>query len=156
MYFHQDGIAQKLLHNLKYKRKKEIGVMLGNWFAQELHDTKVDCIIPVPIHKQKQRVRGYNQSDFIAAGISEVLGLEIQSNAISRIVLGPSQTMKSKVKRWSDLENVYSEVITNLEGTKVLIVDDVVTTGATVGMLSDRLIEAGVKEIHIATLARDK
>lgn len=156
IFFHQGGITQSLLHHLKYKGSKEIGYQLGEWFSNDLKDLSLDVIIPVPLHKSKLRKRGYNQSEYFAKGMGDNLGVRIISDGITREVSTSTQTKKSKVKRWIDLENVYSKAPEHLSGKSVLVVDDVITTGATVGMLCSRLVEVNVKEIHIASIARGK
>lgn len=156
LYFYRNGIAQKLLHELKYNGKKEIGSLLGNWYAKSLEKLPFDLIIPVPLHRSKMRKRGYNQSDSIASGIAEVLDKEVDNEIITRIVATKTQTRKTKVERWTNLENVYSEVNEDLSDVSVLVVDDVITTGATIGMLCSRLVEADVKQIHVASIARGK
>ena len=156
LYFNKGGITQKLLHQLKYKGKKELGDKLGEWFAPELSHLSFDIIIPVPLHKSKQKRRGYNQSESIAIGISRELEIPVENSCIERRVFTQTQTRKSKVQRWSNMENVYESSKVDLSDLSVLVVDDVITTGATVGMLCDRLIEANVHNIHIATIARGK
>ncbi|MEM6735224.1 MAG: phosphoribosyltransferase family protein [Bacteroidota bacterium] len=156
IYFYQRGITQKLLHHLKYQKKKEIAFLLGTWFAQNLNHLTIDLIIPVPLHSQKQRKRGYNQSEFFAKGIAEILALEVLEDGITRVIPTTTQTKKSKVKRWSDMENIYSEASDEVRNKRLLVVDDVITTGATIGMLSNRLVEAEAEEIHIAAIARSK
>lgn len=156
LYFYQGGVAQKLLHELKYKGKKEIGTLLGRWYAKDLSKLEFDLIIPVPLHKSKLSRRGYNQSDAIAEGIADVLGKVVDRSLISREIATMTQTKKSKVERWATLENVYSEVKVDLSDLSVLVIDDVITTGATVGMLCSRLANADVKAIHIASIARGK
>jgi len=154
LYFHQKGITQKLLHKLKYEGKREIGVLLGEEFAEKLTDIPLDFIIPVPIHKAKKRNRGYNQSTEIAKGIASKRSLEIREDIVKRSFSISSQTKKSKLKRWHNLENVYSQASDMIEGKRVLIIDDVITTGATIGMLCDRLLDKGVSEIYIGSVAR--
>lgn len=156
LYFHKGGVAQKLLYELKYKGKKDIGSMLGKWYAKDLNEITFDIIIPVPLHKSKLRSRGYNQSESIAEGIGDVTKKNVVRELIKRVVATSTQTKKTKVGRWKNLENVYSKVDTDLSNTSVLVVDDVITTGATVGMLCSRLVEAGADEIHIASIARGK
>lgn len=156
LYFQRKGIAQRILHELKYNGKKELGVLLGSWFSSSLASLKVDIVIPVPLHKSKLRKRTYNQSEEIAKGIAVKLGLQIRTDLIKREVATETQTKKSKAKRWLNMENVYSASPEDLSGLSVLVVDDVITTGATVGMLCERLVEANVSEIHIAALARGK
>ncbi|MBC6410417.1 MAG: ComF family protein [Ekhidna sp.] len=154
LYFHQKGVTQKLLHKLKYEGKRSIGVFLGEEFADKLMDIPLDFIIPVPIHKAKKRKRGYNQSTEIAKGISSKRPIEIREDIVKRNFSTASQTRKSKVKRWHNMENVYSQANDIIEGKKVLVIDDVITTGATVGMLCDRLQEKEVSEIYVGSIAR--
>ena len=156
LYFHHGGVAQKLLHHLKYRGKEEIGYQLGLWYSDSLKHLDIDFILPVPLHPKKQKKRGYNQSLSIAEGIGGELGLEIRTDIVQRVKSTASQTKKSKVERWKAIENVYSSAHSDVSGKSVLVVDDVVTTGATVGMLCDRLVDQGVAGIHIASLARGK
>ncbi|WP_420317216.1 ComF family protein [Ekhidna sp.] len=156
LHFNHRGIAQTLLHNLKYKGRGEIGNLLGEWMSETLNDLDIDEIIPVPLHHQKLQRRGYNQSEKIAEGISDQLKISINTNCISRLVNTQSQTRKSKVSRWSNMNNVFSKPQVSLSGKSILVVDDVITTGATVGMLCERLVEGDVKEIHITSVARGK
>ncbi|MEM6642797.1 MAG: phosphoribosyltransferase family protein [Bacteroidota bacterium] len=152
--FYQHGIAQKLLHHLKYKGVQDLGKVLGRWFAPQLMELELDFIIPIPLHHKKQRKRGYNQSQLIAEGLSEQLEIPVKSTLVSREINTRSQTRKSKLQRWQDMENIYSRISADLGGKKILVVDDVVTTGATVSMLCARLVEAGASEIHVACIAR--
>ena len=156
LYFHPRGITQKLLHQLKYNRKKELGVLLGKWFAPQLKGLKIDFIVPVPLHRSKLRKRTFNQSERIANGLSDGLETEVKQYLITRKIATQTQTRKSKVQRWTNMENVYSEVNEDIAGSSVLVVDDVITTGATTGMLCQRLVEAGVYQIHVACIARGK
>ena len=156
IYFHQGGITQKLLHHLKYQGKKELGLEIGGWYSKFLKDLDIDVIVPVPLHSAKKKKRGYNQSEYIAKGMEENLSTEVKDDIVKRLVATKTQTKKSKLQRWTDLENVYSKAAESISGKNVLVVDDVITTGATVGMLCDRLVEQNVKAIHIAAIARGK
>lgn len=156
MYFSKGGIAQKILHQLKYKGKKDIGELMGKWYAHDLAVLDIDFILPVPLHKSKLRKRGYNQSESFAIGIANFLEMEVNTSLIKRKKETATQTKKTKVERWKNLENVYSEIDVDLTDISVLVVDDVITTGATVGMLCSRLVEANVSSIHIACIARGK
>ncbi|WP_421763783.1 ComF family protein [Ekhidna sp.] len=156
MYFYHGGVAQKLLYHLKYHGKKEIGFILGKWLALRLSQNRYDLVIPVPLHKSKLRKRTFNQSAEIALGVAEHVNAEINTELIERIISTKSQTRKSKVERWANMQNVYSKIGVDLSGKSILVVDDVITTGATVGMLCERLVEANVESIHIAAVARGK
>jgi ComF family protein len=156
LFFNKGGITQKLLHQLKYRGKKEIGILLGAWFAPRLAHLKPDLILPIPLHKTKFRKRTFNQSEKIAEGISGELDIEVNSSLVKRVEATVSQTRKTKAQRWQNMKNVYSPAESSVCGKSVLVVDDVITTGATVGMFCQRLVDAGVKEIHIASIARGK
>lgn len=155
LFFYQKGVAQKLLHKLKYQGQKEIGALLGKWFSGEVaHIGSLDFIIPVPLHTSRQRSRGYNQSAEIAKGIAEQLSISVREDLVIRKKSSSSQTSKTKVERWKNIENVYGNASEEVQGKKVLVIDDVITTGATLGMLCERLEEKGVSEIYVGAIAR--
>lgn len=129
---------------------------MGEWFAPNLAHLPIDVILPVPLHKSKLRKRTYNQSECIAIGISNVLNIQVNNLSIMRTMSTQSQTKKAKVDRWKNMQNVYAPVTDSLDGLSVLVIDDVITTGATCGMLCDRLVQAEVGQIHIASIARVK
>ena len=156
IYFLKGGMTQKLLHHLKYRGRKEIGFELGKWFAPQLETLEIDCIVPVPLYPKKQKRRGFNQSEMVAHGISEVLNKEVRNDLIARVTSTTTQTRKTKIARWTDMENVYTEASEQVEGKNILVVDDMISTGATVGMLCERLVEGKAKSIHIASIARGK
>lgn len=156
IYFNKGGIAQKMIHELKYRGQSEIGVLIGKWYGNDLRKANwtIDAIIPVPLHPAKQRKRGYNQSEKIAEGLSEMLETPVQANIITRTRQTSTQTRKTKVQRWQNMDLVYR--VTNPEELKdksVLIVDDVLTTGATIGELIAELTKYEVKSIYIAVIA---
>lgn len=154
LYFRQRGVTQKLLHQLKYQGRNDVGEALAKWFAPFLKDLPIDLVLPVPLHKSKKRKRGYNQSEILAQHIADELGIDMRNDVITRIRSIKSQTKKSKIQRWQGMENVYSGADDLIRGKSVLVIDDVITTGATIGMLCERLSDKNVKEIHIACIAR--
>lgn len=154
MYFYKQGISQKILHHLKYQNKCSLGKLLGTWMATEYPRSTIDYVIPVPIHRKKLKKRGYNQSECLVDGFCETSTIPKAIDFISRESEAISQTTRNKVERWQNIQNVYSEASPEVAGKSILIVDDVITTGATVGMMAERLVEKEVKEIHILSLAR--
>lgn len=154
--FDKGGIFQKLIHQLKYKDQKEVGEMLGKHMGMGLknspHLPKVDAIIPVPLHKKKAKKRGYNQSEYIALGLATVLKTKVDTNTLKRISYSSSQTKLSREKRWENVAESFS--LSNKETLKdkhVLLVDDVLTTGATIEACYMALIqtEGILSLIHI-------
>lgn len=157
--FNKGGIAQKIIHQIKYKNQPELGVMIGELYGRDLIEMNwpIDIIIPVPLHKSKLKRRGFNQSDAIAEGISRETGWPVNADLVIRKRRTSTQTKKSKVERWQNIQSVYSLRRSNeLSGKTVAVVDDVLTTGATIGELVTLLAQSGVKDIYILTIAAGK
>lgn len=156
--FHKNSIVQTLLHNFKYKGNKDIGTFIGRWFGSELIESGLGCewdgIIPVPIHKSRERKRGFNQSQVFAEGLAEALSLPIYSNILLREKTNTSQTKKSRIERWSNVEKAFNlknhELIQN---KRILLADDVITTGATLEACALKVLEAGASNVSIVTMA---
>jgi ComF family protein len=157
-YFQKKGKVQNLIHQFKYKGKKDIGLYLGRMLGQQIKQStfydKTDVIIPVPLHAVKQHKRGFNQSEIIAQGISESLNKPLMVNNLVRIAKTDSQTRKSRFRRWQNVETVfhvkYPEKLKNLN---ILLVDDVITTGSTLESCGQKLMEVEGVKLWIATLA---
>jgi ComF family protein len=156
--FSATGTIRDLLHQLKYGGQSEIGIKLGNILGKSLMEskyfTKPDVIIPVPMHPKKLKKRGYNQAEMIAIGVSEILNVEIQTEGLLKILNTKTQTKKSKFDRWINVERSFDSskdvIITN---KNILLIDDVVTTGATLEACSSSLHKMGNNKISLATLA---
>ena len=158
LVFYQGGSGpSQILYELKYKNHPEIGEFFGRMIAEEWNDTGffegIDLIVPVPLAKERQRQRGYNQSLHIARGIGSVTRLPIVTNAVSREQFVESQTQKD---RWQRNENVEGCFRLNdgsaLKGRHVLLVDDVVTTGATICSCGREMLKAGDVRFSILTI----
>ena len=156
--FIRDGKFQTAVHNLKYNRKSLIGIQLGIELGKELIKqnwfNEVDLIIPVPIHRIKKLSRGYNQSDYIAKGISQITQKEIDYKSLKRIRNTPTQTHLHLQERIENVKDAFKVI--NKEKIKnkvILVVDDVCTTGSTVNEIARSLLNAGAKKINLSTLA---
>jgi ComF family protein len=154
--FTKRGRIQHILHALKYKNQPDVGIMLGKVYGQKLkeHDLIFDLIIPVPLHATRLRKRGYNQSAKFAEGLSATLGIAWSDNVLFRAVKTATQTNKSKLGRWENVSEVFgchnpSEVLNK----HVLLVDDVVTTGATLEACASVLVDQGCRAVSIASIA---
>ncbi|MDR2914506.1 MAG: ComF family protein [Tannerella sp.] len=158
LFFEKDGITQKLIHSLKYKGNKVLAEYLGRTAALELKNygfyASADTIIPIPLHAKKEKQRGYNQSELIAKGISSIYGCKMENKLLKRISDTKSQTRKSVYDRHVNVEEVF--VITDAEylyGKHILLVDDVITTGATVASCIEALLSVPEIKISIFSLS---
>ena len=156
--FKEGSIVQVMLHNLKYKKRKEIGEVLGEIAGKKLLDSPIfsvpDIIIPVPVHPKKVRRRGYNQSTIFGKAVSAAIHVALADDILIKETETTSQTGKSRTER---VENV-SEVFVlrkpeEISGRNVLVVDDVVTTGATLEACCLKLKDGGAKSISILSIA---
>ena len=148
---------QKILHELKYRKETGVGVRLGELLGEELAKEKpfdlVDLIIPVPLHHSKQRKRGFNQAELIAFGASTELKKPLRTDILVRKVATATQTKRSRYDRWGNMDQVFEVQKPNSTGKNhVLLVDDVLTTGATIGSCAQVLIDAGYS-VSVATVA---
>jgi len=156
--FRKSGIVQHLLHQLKYNNHPEIGVRLGQAYGLELlrsgFHREFDLIIPVPLHTSRKRQRGYNQSSKFAAGLSLAMNIPWDESISVRMHSSVTQTNKSKVERWENVKNVFSvETNKTIQGKRILLVDDVITTGATLEACGQHLISCGCSELSVACIA---
>lgn len=156
-YFSKDGLLQELLHEFKYKNNRAVGIFLARRFAKALQKTdwigKVDLIIPVPLHKDKLNKRGYNQSEIIAENLSSILNIEVNSLSLIRVTNTDSQVRKSREQRAENMNQAFSiRNRDNLKGKHVLLVDDVLTTGATIEACSVALHTIEGLKLSIATI----
>ena len=158
-FFFQKGSAfQKLLHVLKYKGNKEIGEKIGKYAAVDLLESvdfsSVDVIIPVPLHPGKYKKRGYNQSEWIGKGLSEILGKPQDTTTLKRIKENTTQTKKSVFERFENTEGIFECSNTEtLTGMHVLLVDDVLTTGSTLEACINALLKTEGIKVSVFTIA---
>ena len=156
--FQKKGIVQHLIHNLKYKGHQEIGEFLGGWLGEELKTVDeykgVDIVIPVPLHKRKLRKRGFNQVEKFAEEIAFSLNAKYSNSVLIKIYDTKSQVNKNRLARWTDSKEIFS--VQNLEqinNKHILLVDDLITTGATIEACSNQLLKAKNVKISVATMA---
>lgn len=161
LYFYKSGITQKLLHQFKYNSNPEIGEMIGKWVGHELLKRKahkhIDIIIPVPLHPRKERNRGYNQSHYFAKGISGITKIPMDIKALIRVDYDKSLTHKTRVQRWKSVEHAFRVVDKkSIENKNILLVDDVITTGATLEACGNQILKNRASSLGIATIALAK
>jgi ComF family protein len=156
--FRKTGIVQKLLHHLKYSNHPEIGTRLGIVFGSELKNQNLnndfDLIIPMPLHPSRQRKRGYNQSSMFAKGLSDSLGIPYRDDVIVRRVNTSTQTRKSKIERWDNVKEAFRVTDpTSIRGNRILLVDDIITTGASIEACGAELHKHSCKDLSVACIA---
>lgn len=158
LVFVRHGRVQHLMHQLKYRGIGGVGTMLGVLYGRELKEAGFaevfDLIVPVPLHPQKMAKRGFNQAALFAEGLSQGLGVEWSEEAIVRGFATDTQTKKNRLERWRNVESVFVVgKAGSFVGKKIVVVDDVLTTGATLEACCAVLLENGAAEVSIATIA---
>ncbi|MBC7124867.1 MAG: ComF family protein [Bacteroidales bacterium] len=157
-YFRKGSRYRKLLHMLKYQGREDIGVFLGRQFGLELKSSElykpITSIIPVPLHPKRFKERGYNQAEAIARGLSEAMDVPVVTDVLLRNIYTQTQTKKTRMERMQNIAGAFT--ICNpekIEGGHVLLVDDVITTGATLETCTQTLIDSVNVKVSVGTLA---
>ncbi len=158
LFYRKEGKTKKIIHQLKYKNNQEIGIFIGNWFGEILKESQefndVDYIIPVPLHKKKQKQRGYNQLTKFGERLSKHLGIPYIENILIRTSSANTQTFKARFERFHNNETTFFLSDTSIFQNKhILLIDDVITTGATLEACSKELLKTENSKISIATMA---
>ena len=157
IYYHKNSPYNNIIHYLKYKNRPEPGERLAFIAAKEIAETGffdgIDAIIPLPLSKKKLKRRGYNQCDYIAAGISRATGIPVLKGAVVRTTANETQTHKNRDERWKNVEGIFAlDRPQDIEGKHVLLLDDILTTGATLASCA-KTIQAGCNcRISVFTL----
>lgn len=157
-YFTKRGMLQHLIKQLKYHSNKEIGYylgrQLGNYLSRTDRFNAVDVIIPLPLNPRKEKKRGYNQAAVIAEGISSIWPKTVNSMTVERTIFTETQTHKDRISRWQSMQNVFEVTDRNtLMNKNVLLVDDIITTGATLEACGEKILEIPDTRLFIATVA---
>lgn len=158
LYFNKDSITQAIVHRIKYQGEKDLGVYMGQLMGTALlhYDRyhQVDIIVPLPLNENKERQRGYNQSELLATGIGNVLMKPVVTAAVMRTKNTATQTKKNRIQRWMNVEHVFDIRNTQeLENKHVLLVDDVITTGATMEAMGSLLLTVPGLKLSLCSLA---
>lgn len=160
LFFEKNKAAQPILHALKYKSRKEVGIQLGRIIGRKIESNfpKLDGLIPVPIHPKKKFMRGFNQSELIANGISELIEVPVYSNLVIKKDNTKSQTKMGKTLRWINAQDQYEWDKSKLQKfNHIAIVDDVITTGATIESIAKSILsEFNEIKISVISLALTK
>ena len=158
LYFHKKGIVQEMIHKLKYKGHQEIGELIGNWYSDELRSNKeiktIDYIIPVPLHKKRLKERGYNQVTTFGKALSTNLNIPFNDTILVRNVYSKTQTKKTFLGRSDVVESVFGvNFDESLHNKHFLLIDDVITTGATLEACSREMLKIPGAKVSIVCMA---
>ena len=158
LHFSKKGIVQQLIHNLKYRGRQDISGFLGDWLGEELKYIEayshIDVVVPVPIHKTKLKTRGYNQVDQFGRALARALNADFNPSVLVKVVNAKTQVFKDRLKRNFDRQASFELVNGNqLKHKHVLLVDDIITTGATVEDCAKCLFQVEGLKLSLATMA---
>lgn len=156
--FEKKSIVQHLLHNLKYKGHEDIGEFLGKWLGHELSTVSsyknIDIVIPVPLHKNKLRKRGFNQAAKFGIEIAKALNADYNDNVLIKATNTKTQVFKNRIARWNSNNEIFTIKNSDfINGKHILLVDDIITTGATIESCANVLNKAQNIKISVASMA---
>ena len=157
LHYEKGSSVQRLMHDLKYHGNKELAYLLGRWAflrlqAEQSPLCQAEILLPIPLHPKKKRQRGYNQAEWIAKGIASVLSIPIDTTSVVRQVKTDTQTRRHIYERWTNMEEVFTLISDEAwKGKRVLLVDDVLTTGATFNSCAS--VVDGIAEIRLMAFA---
>lgn len=158
LYFHKEGIVQGVIHNLKYKGVEDLGRLIGEWYAQDIREVEslktVTDVIPVPLHKKRLAERGYNQIAGFGMALAKGLGTNYNDTLLVRKTYARTQTNKNLEARAEIISDAFDiESVGSHEGKHFLLVDDVITTGATLEACGRALLKIPGARVSIITIA---
>lgn len=156
-YFTKESLMQRLMHQFKYRGNKELGFFMGRLMGGQLLQSnrflQADALVPLPLHAFKERKRGYNQAAVLCEGIAELLQKPVLKKAVVRTVHTESQTKMNRVQRWENMKDHFRLIDeASIKGKHILLVDDVITTGATLEACGQEILKADNVQLSIATL----
>lgn len=155
--FQKRGLTQELLHGLKYRGRKEISSFFGKWLGAELADIasykNIEMVIPVPLHKQKLKKRGFNQVEGFGKELALALNVPYRDDVLIKISKSGSQVFKTRILRFETEEEFSIQNLEEIKNKHLLLVDDIITTGATLEKCALQLLKGENVKISIATIA---
>ncbi|HEY5406506.1 MAG TPA: phosphoribosyltransferase family protein [Ginsengibacter sp.] len=160
-YFSKDSIIQNCIHEFKYRGNKKLGLYLGKMMGKSMLNSNrfsnIDYIIPLPLFTAKEFKRGFNQSSILCSGINEIMNIPMVTKNVIRIIHTETQTKKGRIQRWENVEKSFSvNDPSMLKGKHILLVDDVITTGATIEACGREILKIEGVQLSVASLAISK
>ncbi|HOP57793.1 MAG TPA: ComF family protein [Bacteroidales bacterium] len=157
-FYNRESRMRQLIHNLKYKGVREIGIELGCMYAYDLKQSGffegIDILLPVPLHPSKKKARGFNQSEMIAEGVARIAGLPVDTTSLQRVSKTATQTRRSRYDRWINVEGIFkTDNKAVIENKHILLVDDVITTGSTIESCTSELLRTEGVKVSVIALA---
>lgn len=157
LYFTKESLVQHLMYQLKYRGNKDIGFQLGRLMGNALKNAvrfnEIEALVPLPLFPSKEKKRGYNQATILCQGMAEVLSLPVLTSVITRPQHSETQTKKGRIERWKNIEGKFQVIDSSaIQNKHILLVDDVVTTGATLEACGSEILAADNVKLSIATL----
>lgn len=158
LYFSKESILQHIVHEIKYKGNKELGFFMGRKMGEALlHSQRfkdIDALVPLPLFAARERKRGYNQAFVLCQGMGEILSLPVLNKIIRRHTSSETQTNKNRIDRWLNMQGKFELLHSDaISGKHILLVDDVITTGATLEACGQELLTAANTRLSIMTMA---
>lgn len=160
MLFEKESAVQEVLHEIKYHGAKELARSMGRMLGRELRDgrfSSVDMIIPIPLHPNRLKWRGYNQSEWLSWGMSDEMGVPVRTDCVERVVETSTQTKRNAKERWENVKGIFAlkkdVPLDDFQGKHLLLVDDVITTGATVMACASAFSSIENVKLSVASLA---
>ncbi len=158
LFFGKGGLTQTLIHQIKYRSNLELGEYIGRQMGAGLEQAGwfngIDVMIPLPLNQKKLNIRGYNQSALLCRGLQAATGVPVEEVAVMRTIFTETQTKKSRLQRWANVEHVFDlQDADHLKGKHALLVDDVITTGATIDACGQVLLRIPGLRLSVLSLA---
>lgn len=156
-YYTRSSIVQGLMQQIKYKGNRELagylGLLTGEWLRGSIRFNNIDALVPLPLHPERERKRGYNQAELLCRGMSGAMNLPVITGAVARLKSTETQTKKGRIERWTGMEGRFGVIDeSSLKNRHLLLVDDVITTGATLEACGKELLSVEGVRLSVATL----